>query len=43
MDLESFMMAFSRFTDRRSVPLVCKSDNGTNLVAGEQEIHDFIA
>lgn len=43
MDLESFMMAFSRFTDRRGVPLVCNSDNGTNLVAGEQEIHDFIA
>jgi hypothetical protein len=43
MDLDSFMMAFSRFTDRRGVPLVCYSDNGTNLVAGEQEIRDAIA
>jgi hypothetical protein len=37
------MMAFSRFTDRRGVPLVCYSDNGTNLVAGEQEIRDAIS
>lgn len=42
IDLDSFMMAFSRFIDRRGVPLVCYSDNGTNLVAGEQEIHDAI-
>jgi hypothetical protein len=43
MDLDSFMMAFSRFTDRRGVPLICYSYNGTNLVAGEQEIRDAIS
>jgi hypothetical protein len=43
MALDSFMMALSRFTDHPEVPLVCYSDNGTNLVAGEQEIRDAIA
>lgn len=43
MYLDSFMMVFSRFTDRRCVPLVCYSDNVTNLVAGEQEIRDAIS
>lgn len=42
MNLDSFMIAFSRLTDHRGVPLVCYSDNGTNLVAGEQDIRDAI-
>ena len=39
MDMDSFINAFSRFVDRRSLPKLCYSDNGTNLVAGEQEIN----
>lgn len=39
LDLESFVNAFSRFADRRGLPKLCYSDNGTNLVAGEQEIN----
>lgn len=43
MDLDSFMMAFSRFVDRRGLPRVCYSDNGSNLVAGEQEIRESLS
>ena len=43
MDLDSFMMAFSRFVDLRGLPRICYSDNGTNLVAGEQEIADALS
>ena len=43
LDLDSFMMAFSRFVDLRGLPRICYSDNGTNLVAGEQEIQDAMA
>jgi hypothetical protein len=43
MDLDSFMMAFTRFVDLRGLPRICYSDNGTNLVAGEQEISDALA
>ncbi len=39
MDMDSFINAFSRFVDRRGLPKLCYSDNGTNLVAGEQEIN----
>ena len=39
LDMDSFINAFSRFADRRGVPQLCYSDNGTNLVAGEQEIN----
>ena len=39
MDMDSFINTFSRFVDRRSLPKLCYSDNGTNLVAGEQEIN----
>lgn len=40
MDLDSFLIVFSRFVDRRTLPRICYSDNGTNLVAGEQEIRE---
>lgn len=40
MEFDYFMMAFSRFTNRRGVPLVFYRNNGPNLVAGEQEIQD---
>lgn len=43
LDLESFVNAFSRFIDRRGLPKVCYSDNGTNLVAGEQEINRMLS
>ena len=39
LDMNSFINAFSRFVDRRGLPQLCYSDNGTNLVAGEQEIN----
>ena len=39
LDMNSFINAFSRFVDRRGLPQLCYSDNGTNLVSGEQEIN----
>ena len=39
LDMESFVNAFSRFVDRRSLPKTYYSDNGTNLVAEEKEIN----
>lgn len=39
LDMDSFINAFSRFVDRRGLPQLCYSDNGTNLVSGEQEIN----
>jgi hypothetical protein len=38
MDTESFLMAFSRMTSRRSVPVEVVTDNGSNFVAGEKEL-----
>jgi hypothetical protein len=43
LDLESFVNAFSRFANRRGLPRLCYSDNGTNLVAGEQEINKALS
>ena len=40
---DSFLAAFSRFVSRRGTPEKVYSDNGTNLVAGEQEIRKQIA
>ncbi|XP_045022821.1 uncharacterized protein LOC123466669 [Daphnia magna] len=42
LDMDSFINAFSRFADRRGLPQLCYSDNGTNLVAGEQEINRIL-
>ena len=43
LDMESFVNSFSRFVDRRGLPRICYSDNGTNLVAGEQEINRLLS
>ena len=43
MDLDSFINAFSRFVDRRGLPKLCYSDNGTSLVAEEQEINRVLS
>ncbi|XP_045023763.1 uncharacterized protein LOC123468196 [Daphnia magna] len=43
LDINSFINAFSRFADRRGLPQLCYSDNGTNLVAGEQEINRILS
>ncbi|KFD51366.1 hypothetical protein M514_07771 [Trichuris suis] len=38
LDMDSFLMAFRRFINRRGTPAVVYSDNGTNLVAAEKEL-----
>ena len=43
MNLDSFVMALTRFVDLRGLPRIYYSDNGTNIVAGEQEIADALA
>ena len=39
---DSFVAAFRRFINRRGMPAVVYSDNGTNLVAGEKEMRESI-
>lgn len=39
---DSFIAAFRRFANRRGMPAVVYSDNGTNLVAGEKEMREAI-
>jgi hypothetical protein len=43
MDTDGFLMAFSRMTSRRSVPTDVSTDNGSNFVAGEQELRELVA
>ncbi len=39
---DSFIAAFRRFVNRRGMPAVVYSDNGTNLTAGEKEMREAI-
>ena len=43
LDTSSFLMAFWRFADRRGLPAIVFSDNGTNLTSGERELNEGIA
>jgi len=42
MDTDSFLMAFSRMTSRRSVPVEVVTDNGSNFVAGDKELQSLV-
>ena len=42
MDTHSFLMAFSRITDRRGLPTEVWSGNGTNLTPGEIELRTIL-
>jgi len=42
LDSDSFVSAFIRFTARRRIPELVRSDNGSNFVGGEKEIRDSI-
>ncbi|XP_045032722.1 uncharacterized protein LOC116934425 [Daphnia magna] len=42
MDVDSFLMAFTRFVSRRGAPTDVFSDNGTNLTAGERELREAV-
>jgi hypothetical protein len=42
MDTDGFLMAFSRMTSRRSVPEDVLTDNGSNFIAGERELRQFV-
>ncbi|XP_028517549.1 uncharacterized protein LOC110247780 [Exaiptasia diaphana] len=42
LDTDSFINAYRRFANTRGNPSVVYSDNGTNLRAGEREIHKAI-
>ena len=42
LDTDSFINALRRFISRRGCPRIIRSDNGTNLSAGEKEIRDVI-
>ena len=35
---DTFLMAFDRFTARRGVPSICRTDNGTNFRAASKEL-----
>ena len=39
----SFIMAFQRFINRRGKPSIMRSDNGTNFVAANRELHEQLA
>ena len=38
LDVDSFMRAFTRMTDRRGLPKEIISDNGTNFVGANKEL-----
>ncbi|XP_045031860.1 uncharacterized protein LOC116918548 [Daphnia magna] len=42
MDVDSFLIAFTRFVSRRGAPTDVFSDNGTNLTAGERELREAV-
>ena len=42
LEADSFINGFVRFCARRGVPDKVRSDNGTNFVAGERELHKVI-
>ena len=42
MDTYSFINSFRRFAARRGLPELVRSDNGTNCVAGNRELHEAI-
>ncbi len=39
MDQESFLMAMVRFQSRRAFPKLCRSDNGSNITAGDKALN----
>ncbi len=41
MSTKKFMATLSRFTNRRGIPHVVYSDNGTNFMGARQEIHEL--
>ncbi|XP_057380775.1 uncharacterized protein LOC130703305 [Daphnia carinata] len=43
LDVDSFLVSFARFVDRRGLPKVCYSGNGTNLISGEQELQTLLS
>ena len=42
LDTDSFLRAFYRMCNRRGVPEEMISDNGTNSVSANQELHELI-
>lgn len=43
MDTDSFVNSMRRFIARRGTPEVMRSDNGTNFVSGNKELHQAIS
>ena len=42
LDTDSFLNAFCRVVNRRGLPREMLSDNGTNFVAAERELSEFV-
>ncbi len=42
MDHDSLLLAVSRFQNRRKMPLLFRTDNGTNLTAGEKVLNEAL-
>ena len=43
LDTDSFLCAFSRFTNRRGLPIKMLSDRGTNFVGADKELKELIS
>ena len=42
LDTDSFLKAFCRMVNRRGLPLEMLSDNGTNFVGANEELHELV-
>ncbi len=42
MSADSFIQAMTRFSNRQTKPVKCRSDQGSNIVAGQKELNESI-
>ena len=42
LDTDAFLNAFYRMVSRRGLPQDMLSDNGTNFIGGERELHELV-